>query len=74
MVAITAGILIPSWIVGQGDGNGPSRGVERRGREMISDVRVRGPELTMTARLLWLVVVAIVVAWLVLVLVGAATT
>jgi hypothetical protein len=41
---------------------------------MISDVRVRGPELTMTARLLWLVVVAIVVAWLVLVLVGAATT
>jgi hypothetical protein len=41
---------------------------------MISDVRVRGPELTMTARPLWLVVVAIVVAWLVLVLVGAATT
>jgi hypothetical protein len=39
--------------------------------EMIIEVRRRGLELTMAARLLWLLVAAIVVAWLILLLTGA---
>jgi hypothetical protein len=40
---------------------------------MISEVRRRGPELTVATRALWLVVAVIVLVWVVLVLVGAAT-
>jgi hypothetical protein len=41
---------------------------------MISDVRRPGPELTRAAQVLWLLAAAIVVAWIVLVSVGAATS
>jgi hypothetical protein len=48
--------------------------VKRALEEMISEVRRRGLELTMVARLLWLLVAAILGAWLVLLLLGATTT
>jgi hypothetical protein len=41
---------------------------------MTSEVRGRGLEVTTAARLLWLVVAAIVLVWIVLVSVGAATS
>jgi hypothetical protein len=47
---------------------------KRAWEEMISEMRGRGLELTTAARLLWLVVAAIVVVWIVLVSVGAATS
>ena len=50
------------------------RGVKTHVEEMISQMRRRGLELTMAARLLWLLVAAIVVAWVILLLVGATTT
>jgi hypothetical protein len=42
--------------------------------ERRSEVRRRGPALTTAARLLWVVAVAILVLWLVLLLVGATTS
>ena len=46
----------------------------KRVKEMISSMGRRGPDLTTAARLLWVAVAVIVVVWLVLLSVGAATT
>jgi hypothetical protein len=47
---------------------------ERASGGMTREVRRRVLSLTLTTRLLWVVVAVIVIAWIVLVSIGAATT